>query len=103
MTHHQIVAALQRDYQLDDARASRRGCYPIRKPAPRTSSEAMAANRARPAAPGGTGRRTTSSRARRAFEYLEDKRLPARITLVEPAAFALACVQAAWGPHGPQN
>jgi hypothetical protein len=37
MTHDQIVAALQRDYQLDDARVSRRGCYPIRKPAPRSS------------------------------------------------------------------
>jgi hypothetical protein len=36
MTHNQIVAALQRGYQLDDARESRRGCYPIRKPAPRT-------------------------------------------------------------------
>jgi hypothetical protein len=34
MTHDQIVAALQRGYQLDDARDSRRGCYPIRKPAP---------------------------------------------------------------------
>ena len=37
------------------------------------------------------------------FAFLEDKRLPARITLVEPAAFALACVQAAWDPHGPRN
>jgi hypothetical protein len=35
MTHDQIVAALQRGYQLDDARESRRGCYPIRKPTPR--------------------------------------------------------------------
>jgi hypothetical protein len=35
MTHNEIVAALQRYYQLDDARESRRGCYPIRKPAPR--------------------------------------------------------------------
>jgi len=26
MTHDQIVAALQRGYQLDDARKSRRGC-----------------------------------------------------------------------------
>ena len=34
MTHDQIVAALQRGYQLDDARESRRGCYPIRKPTP---------------------------------------------------------------------
>jgi hypothetical protein len=41
MTHDQIVAALQRDYQLDDARESRRGCYPIRKPAPRTTVGSM--------------------------------------------------------------
>ena len=34
MTHNQIVAALQRGYQLDDARESRRHCYAIRKPAP---------------------------------------------------------------------
>ena len=33
MTHDQIVAALRRGYQLDDARESRRGCYPLRKPA----------------------------------------------------------------------
>jgi len=38
MTHDQIVAALQRGYQLDDARESRRGCYPVRKPAPRTTA-----------------------------------------------------------------
>jgi hypothetical protein len=37
MTHDQIVAALQRGYQLDDARESRRGCYPVRKPAPRAT------------------------------------------------------------------
>ena len=37
MTHNQIVAALQRGYQLDDARESRRNCYPIRKPAPRAT------------------------------------------------------------------
>ncbi len=37
MTHNQIVAALQRGCQLDEARESRRGCYPIRKPAPRTT------------------------------------------------------------------
>jgi hypothetical protein len=42
MTHDQIVAALQRGYQLDDARESRRGCYPIRKPAPRTPVTRMA-------------------------------------------------------------
>ena len=41
MTHDQIVAALQRGYQLDDARESRRGCYPIRKPAPRTKARRM--------------------------------------------------------------
>ena len=41
MTHDQIVAALQRGYQLDDARESRRGCYPIRKPAPRTTARRM--------------------------------------------------------------
>ena len=41
MTHAQIVAALQRDYQLDDARKSRRDCYPIRKPAPRTTVRLM--------------------------------------------------------------
>ncbi len=37
------------------------------------------------------------------FAFLEDTLLPLRITLVEPTAFALACVQATWGPHGPQN
>ena len=37
------------------------------------------------------------------FAFLEDELLPLRLTLVEPAAFVLACVQAAWGPHGPQN
>ena len=37
MTHDQIVAALQRGYQLDDARESRRTCYPSRKPASRTT------------------------------------------------------------------
>jgi hypothetical protein len=42
MTHDQIVAALQRGYQLDDARESRRGCYPIRKPAPRQTARAKA-------------------------------------------------------------
>ena len=41
MTHDQIVAALQRGYQLDDARESRRGCYPIRKPAPRTTAKRL--------------------------------------------------------------
>lgn len=37
MTHDQIVAALRRGYQLDDARESRRGCYPIRKLTSRTT------------------------------------------------------------------
>jgi hypothetical protein len=32
------------------------------------------------------------------FAFLEDERLPLTVTLVEPAAFALACVQASWGP-----
>ena len=41
MTHDQIVAALQSGYQLDDARESRRGCYPIRKPEPRTTRTRM--------------------------------------------------------------
>ena len=41
MTHDQIVAALRRGYQLDYARESRRGCYPIRKPAPRTKAGRM--------------------------------------------------------------
>jgi hypothetical protein len=41
MTHKQMVAALQRDYQLDDARESRRDCYPIRKPTRRTTVRRM--------------------------------------------------------------
>jgi hypothetical protein len=41
MTHDEIVAALRRGYQLDDARESRRACYPIRKPAPRTTIRRM--------------------------------------------------------------
>jgi hypothetical protein len=41
MTHNQIVAALQRGYQLDDARESRRHCYAIRKPAPCTTRRRM--------------------------------------------------------------
>jgi hypothetical protein len=41
MTHDQIVAALRRGDQLDDARESRRGCYPLRKPAPRTAVRRM--------------------------------------------------------------
>ena len=41
MTHDQIVAALKRDYQLEDARESRRSCYPIRTPAPRKTVRRM--------------------------------------------------------------
>jgi hypothetical protein len=37
------------------------------------------------------------------FAFLEDELLPLTLTPVEPAAFVLACVQAAWGPHGPKN
>jgi hypothetical protein len=37
------------------------------------------------------------------FAFLEDELLPLTMALVEPAAFVLACVQAAWGPYGPQN
>jgi hypothetical protein len=35
--------------------------------------------------------------------FLGDELLPLAMTPVEPAAFVLACVQAVWGPHGPQN
>ena len=35
--------------------------------------------------------------------FLEDELLPLAMAPVEPAAFVLACVEAAWGPHGPQN
>ena len=37
------------------------------------------------------------------FAFLEDELLPLTLTPVEPAAFVLACVQAAWGPRGPAN
>ena len=37
------------------------------------------------------------------FAFLEDELLPPAMAPVEPAAFALACMQAAWGPRGPQN
>jgi hypothetical protein len=37
------------------------------------------------------------------FAFLDDDLLPRSLTLVEPAAFALACVQALWGSHGPVN
>ena len=35
--------------------------------------------------------------------FLEDELLPLAMAPVEPAAFVLACVEAAWGPYGPQN
>jgi hypothetical protein len=35
--------------------------------------------------------------------FIEDELLPLAMAPVEPAAFVLACVQAAWGPHGPRN
>jgi hypothetical protein len=35
--------------------------------------------------------------------FVEDELLPLAMAPVEPAAFVLACVQAAWGPHGPRN
>ena len=37
------------------------------------------------------------------FAFLEDDLLPRTLALVEPTAFALACAQALWGPHGPRN
>jgi hypothetical protein len=37
------------------------------------------------------------------FAFLDDDLLPRALTLVEPAAFALACVQALWGLRGPHN
>ena len=55
MTHEQIVAALQRDYQLEDARESRRACYPIRRPAPRTKLTQMGDARLSPDKPDPTG------------------------------------------------
>jgi hypothetical protein len=35
--------------------------------------------------------------------FLEDEQLPLGLAPVEPSAFGLACVQSAWGPHGPRN
>src|SRR4051812_571262 len=35
--------------------------------------------------------------------FVDDDRLPGALSLVEPAAFALACSQALWGDHGPRN
>ena len=37
------------------------------------------------------------------FAFLDDATLPRALAPVEPSAFALACAQALWGPHGPQN
>lgn len=37
------------------------------------------------------------------FAFLDDDLLPRTLTLVEPTAFALACVQALWGERGPRN
>ena len=37
------------------------------------------------------------------FAFLEDELLPLALAPVEPTAFVLACVQAAWGPRGPRN
>ena len=37
------------------------------------------------------------------FAFLADDHLPLALTPVEPAAFALACMQALWGPRGPRN
>jgi hypothetical protein len=37
------------------------------------------------------------------FAFLDDGLLPLALTPVEPAAFALACVQALWGARGPRN
>ena len=35
--------------------------------------------------------------------FLEDDLLPRALALVEPAAFVLACVDAAWVPNGHDN
>jgi hypothetical protein len=35
--------------------------------------------------------------------FIDDELLPLAMAPVEPAAFVLACVQAAWGRHGPRN
>jgi hypothetical protein len=37
------------------------------------------------------------------FAFLDDDLVPLALTPVEPTAFALACVQALWGPRGPRN
>jgi hypothetical protein len=126
MTHDQIVAALQRGYKVEDARESRRGFHPIRKPAPRTKPRRMGDarlpsdkpdptgfgdglrhlrrwKRKRPGAPGATRRRTARARACRAV------RVPRRRALAaEDHARRAGCLRtrvrpAAWGPYGPQN
>lgn len=35
--------------------------------------------------------------------FLDDALMPRALAPVEPAAFVLACVQAAWGPRGLAN
>jgi hypothetical protein len=35
--------------------------------------------------------------------FIEDALLPLAMAPVEPAAFVLACVKAAWGSHGLRN
>ena len=35
--------------------------------------------------------------------FIEDGLLPLAMAPVEPSAFVLACVQAAWGSQGPRN
>jgi hypothetical protein len=35
--------------------------------------------------------------------FIEDALLPLAMAPVEPAAFVLACVKAAWGDHGLRN
>jgi hypothetical protein len=37
------------------------------------------------------------------FAFLDDELLPPTITLVEPVAFVLACVPAAWVHTGPRT
>jgi hypothetical protein len=37
------------------------------------------------------------------WAYLDDDLLPLALAPVEPAAFVIACVQAAWGPRGLRN
>ena len=37
------------------------------------------------------------------FAFIDDDLLPRALTPVEPLAFALECLQAAWGPNGPRN